>query len=272
MKKFTIILACALLTFTSMTSVKADLCSLYGVNISDANDHNDNVNLFQLFNTYFADELGDNVYSSSNDLFNDLGVNPFTDWATSGSQLVGGFKVAALGHVMSMVSPNPIDPLQNDVVAQLIDAQGTSNLGQGGITDLSGLRVINIADGLHVTFQLDAYSGSELVYSWSSNPENNDGSLGTPGDGLVHMIALDITGLYNTKYGTANDSVYMFGWEDLHLGAANSGLPADWDYQDFVAIMTNVKPNNNVTPEPATMLMFGMGMLALPVARRLRKK
>jgi hypothetical protein len=31
-------------------------------------------------------------------------------------------------------------------------------------------------------------------------------------------------------------------------------------------------PGNPVTPEPATMLMFGMGMLALPFVRCLRKK
>jgi hypothetical protein len=41
----------------------------------------------------------------------------------------------------------------------------------------------------------------------------------------------------------------------------------------YVAEAANpYNPGAPVTPEPATMLMFGMGMLALPFARRLRKK
>ena len=260
MKKFTTIAACALLILMSTTVAKADLLTEYNVNISDANMYADNVNLYQLFNQYFADQLGANTYASSNDLFNDRGVNPYTDWTTSGSQLVGAFKVAALGHDMSMLDG------YGNVVASLIHLSGTENLGQvGGITNLGGQSVVDIEDGLHVDFRLDAYNGSSLLYSWSSNPDENI-------DGMVHMVAIDITDLYNAKYGTVNDSVYMFGWEDLHLTGAGAPLAADWDYQDFVAIMTNVKPNDNpVTPEPTTMLMFGMGMLALPFARRLRK-
>ena len=236
-------------------SAHADLLSQYGLNISDSNMYNDNVNLYQLFNNYFADQLGESgLYKSSNDLFNDRGVDPYTDWTTNGSQLVGAFKVAALGHEMSMT-----DTDQN-VVASLIHVGGTVNIGAtNGITDLSGQKVLNVADGLTVNFQLDAYWGNDLVYAWSSNPNGNDGSLGKVGDNMIHMIALDITDLYNMKYGTNNNSVYMFGWEDLHLTGLGGGSPADWDYQDFVAILTNVKPTSSATPEPASMLIFGLG-------------
>ena len=262
MKKLIAIMFAVLFVMSAATA-HADL---YGVNIVDANPYGDNINLYQLFNRYFADQLGKDgfeaEYTSSNDLYNARSVDPNTDWITSGSQLVGAFKVAALGHTMSM-----LDSLGN-VVASLIHADGTVNIGQeGGITDLSGQSVINIADGLNVNFQLDAFWGDNLVYSWSSNPSGNS-------DGMIHMLALDITDLYNEKYGTSNDSVFMFAWEDLHLTAANGGLPADWDYQDFVAIVTNVKGGTaevtSTAPEPATLLILGFGALGAGFAARRR--
>jgi len=98
------------------------------------------------------------------------------------------------------------------------------------------------------------------AYTWSSNPEEDS-------DGIIHMVAIDITDLYNAKYGTNNDSVFLFGWEDLHAMGADGGLPADWDYQDFVIIMTNVLPKDHTTPEPTTLLICGMGLCGLLAAR-----
>jgi len=270
MKKFVVAATCALLVLLPTTFVRADLLTEYGINIEDTNNFSDNINLFQLFNNYFADQLGSGgLYTGSNELFLDRGVDPYTDWTTSSSQLVGAFKVADLGHQLNMLDSS------DNLVAGLMHVGGTANIGQAdGITDLSGQSVIDIADGLHVNFQLNAYWGDTLVYSWASTPDQNDGSLGLPGDGMVHMLAMDITDLYNAKYGTTNDSVYMFAWEDLHLTAAGGGQPADWDYQDFVAIMTNVRPNSEIqaTPEPATMVMFGLGGLVGALAYRRRKR
>jgi len=262
MKTFTIFTLPVAFVVMAVAVARAD------VFISDANTYKDNINLYQLFNNYFVDQLtgtAEGVYTSSQDLFNARGADPYTDWTTSGSQLVGAFKVAALGHVMSMIDS------QGNIVASLIDSAGTPNLGQG-ITDLSGQAVTDIADGLHVSFQLDAFNGTTLVYSWSSNPDRNDGSLqANSNDGMIHMVAIDVKDLYNAKYGTSHDSVFMFGWEDMHLTGVGAPMSADWDYQDFVVIMTNVKPSNS-TPEPATMLIFGLGLAGLGLARRSRKK
>ena len=121
-------------------------------------------------------------------------------------------------------------------LAELIYIAGDDNVFQLERTPQS------VPNAHPFNFQLDAYLGATPIYCWSSNPCQNNGVLGKPGDNKVHMVAIDITDLYNTKYGTAKGSVIMFGWESLHSTAANGGLHADWDYQDIILIMTDVTP------------------------------
>ena len=266
MKKFAVFAFVALFTVTSVVIAYADAVSQYGVDITDASSYdNQDYNLFQLFNTYFSDQLGaDGFYESSNDLFNARGVDPNTNWISSGTQVVGAYKVAGFDHTMSI-----IDSMGNNL-GNMYSTSGNI-VGEVGIVDISGQNVGNIPDGLLLDFRLDAYLNGNLMYSWASNPDENDGRFGTTSnDGMVHMLALDITDLYNTKYGTDNNSVFMFAWEDLSL-SGNGFMPADWDYQDFVAIITNVAPSDDAfhaIPEPATMLIFGWGFIGLGAAQR----
>jgi PEP-CTERM putative exosortase interaction domain len=226
------------------------------ITISDANKNKDGNTLFQLFNSYF-----DTTFTSSNELYNAHGVDSNTEWITNGTQLVGAFKVAALGHELTMVDQF------NNTLATIANVNGTTNIhSANGITDLSGSMVADIADGQQVNFNLTTSGGAN--YTWSSDANQNK-------DGMVHMIALDVTDLYNAKYGTDNATVYMFGWEDLPKGHSY----VDWDYQDFVVIMTNLNvptmdsSSTNATPEPATMLMIGLGFAGAGfVARRNGKK
>lgn len=74
------------------------LTQQYGIDIKDTNSTDDGrLNLNNLFNTYFADQLaatGEGSYSTSNDLFNARGLDPNMIWTTNESSLAGAFKVA----------------------------------------------------------------------------------------------------------------------------------------------------------------------------------
>ncbi len=249
------------------TAFAEALTQLYGVDIKDANSYDSGMlNLYALFNDYFQDQLGtvgfESAYGSSNDLFDARGVSSDFNWSTNGSELVGAYKVAGFSHTLSLLDQS------GNTLAQATSYVGNTGNSGSGIIDISGG---GIADVLNASWSLDAGVpwGGDPVYTWSSDQNLNS-------DEQVHMIAFDVTDLYNAKYGTDVSSAFMFAWEDLALTGSNSAYGyiqgADWDYQDFVGIVTNVTPTPSTTPEPASLLIFAAGGLASVVAFRRRKK
>ncbi len=218
--------------------------SLDSLQISQS-DTWDNKSLATLFNTYFTEQLGGFEYGTSQELFDDRGVNvDVANWSVhEGAKIVSSFKNAAYGHTLSLV----------DSTGTTVDS--TTFASWTFQDNLGSETIFNMAAGEY-NFTLETWlSGPSSVVEtfYGSDPELNS-------DNLYHMVAFDVTDLIRIMFNDDSiTSAYLFGWEDM---TTNS----DWDYQDLAYVMINVVPN--ATPEPATALIFGLGALVLPFARR----
>jgi hypothetical protein len=263
MRKFSQFLVILFLVFSVSATAFSDdsKIDLYGVKLVDSSYDGGSYNLYAMLNQYLGLE-GSEAYSSSLTLFNERGIDPTTQWTTSGSSLLKAFHMSELWHQLNVLTP------EGQVICNLYDAGDRYEDGQ----------VYDLPDDVHLDFQMLPFLPNaedntyyNYLWAWYSDPSKNNeadpmynGHQLRPGDDEIHMLAFDITDLYNAKKGTEFTSVYMFGWEDWSIDSA------DFDYNDMVVIMTNLTPESSTTPEPATMLIFlaGGGLVSARYLRR----
>jgi hypothetical protein len=224
------------------------LCTGNGFATTIKDPNNGESNLHMIWKNLFGDSGGS--FSSSQALFSSLGLNDSGDdvWkSTNGS-----------------------------VTARATYAGYTQNLGfsQNGITEWIFQDYGNdgIDDPVNFGFQPNGEfvwvegwdSGSGSGEWFSQDTMNGDGELD-------HFVAIKVPqasiDYYNSKYNSniiasLEGEVWFLAFEDFwSLG--------DQDYNDLVFLVQNVAP----VPEPATMFLFGIGLIVLAgVAKRRIKK
>ena len=116
---------------------------------------------------------------------------------------------------------------------------------------------------------IDLPTGTEFAWMLESENSGTFYSESARNGGLVHMIALDVTDEMKALHGITADNyfAYMLCWEDL--------VGNDNDYQDAISIVSFYKgggDEESTTPEPATIAIFGFGLIGAGVAARRRNR
>ncbi|GHT45412.1 hypothetical protein FACS189454_04840 [Planctomycetales bacterium] len=254
---------------------------------------------YELFNIA-ADKMTESVatYSNGADFYAERGIKSLvSDWTVSeGSQIVGMYRSAVMAHSINLT--NSTGTVWNTTVGQgavdgnlgtWIDSLGGRNIDVGAVgavnMTLTGSWKANAAnddpvwaDGLsdavkeytnnvriNIYDRRSTDGGDYFTTVYGDQPELNGG--------LISMVAYDVTDLVKAMGYADIENAFMFTWEDWNWGTEFGKAITNFDYNDLAFIMTNVTPNMlTATPEPATMLIIGLGLAGLGLARRRRKK
>jgi hypothetical protein len=173
-----------------------------------------------------------NIQSDADQLDNGLDSHWTSTGANSANLII---EVAGYAPKNAFGIYNAANPTQRQVIFAGSAAAGAST-GFVPLYETFGFYLSNLSAG----------------FTWYSDSSLNSGGA------KDHMVAYQGKG---EQLGSVawNSNTYLLGWEDLNLG--------DWDYNDMVVTISNVRPSS-VPDSASTSLLLGLGMVALVATRR----
>lgn len=228
-----------------------------------------NALLYKTFNSFFG-LSGSNAISGNQELYETYAVNP-------GKLSADGAKIFSLcidSNYSEKSTFTIFGGSESDVLYTSKPMPSGGNINQFYLSDA-------IFDGAGYTGDLNfKISNSNGTFFSDIDTFANinllNGKDGKNGDaGIDHFLFLDVSELVRETYGDFLDfdytNAYLVGYEDrayIRSGIFNSNW--DGDYNDGIFLVFTNSPT--ATPEPASVLIVGLGLVSLPLVRRLRRK